>query len=288
MTPIYLEYTFEVSPVQPGSDILIAQLGEAGFESFVENETGVVAYIQKGEAFPDELADINYEQILSDIEVLTSGFCEITFSAKEIAQVNWNEEWEKHFDPIEVDGKCAVRAPFHEKTDVAFDIVIEPKMSFGTGHHETTFMMIKHLLKMDISGLKTLDMGCGTGVLAILAEMRGAGPTDAIDIDNWCYLNSIENAERNNAKNISVYEGDASILEGRSYDLIIANINRNILLQDIPIYANCLTDNGVLLLSGFYTEDLAIISEKCNDHSLFFVENFERNNWIACKFEKRT
>ena len=287
MTPIYLEYTFTVSPVQPGSDIIIAQLGSVGFESFVENETGIVAYIQKDEAFPNATEDIDYNSILGGVDILSSELFEVSYSAKEIEQVNWNEEWEKHFDPIEVDGRCAVRAPFHEKTAVEFDIVIEPKMSFGTGHHETTHMMIKHLLKLDVRNMKTLDMGSGTGVLAILAEMRGAEPIDAIDIDNWCYLNAKENAERNNCKAIDVYEGDASLLVGRSYDLIIANINRNILLQDIPTYANCLTDNGVLLLSGFYTEDLAIVSEKCNDNALYFVENFERNNWIACKFEKR-
>jgi ribosomal protein L11 methyltransferase len=286
MTPIYLEYTFTVDPVQPGSDIIIAQLGSVGFESFIENETGVVAYIQKEEAFPDG-SDPVYDRLLGDVDILSSELFRITYTAKEIEQVNWNEEWEKHFDPIEVDGRCAVRAPFHEKTAVEFDIVIEPKMSFGTGHHETTHMMIKHLLKLDVDGKKTLDMGSGTGVLAILAEMRGAGPIDAIDIDNWCYLNAKENAERNNCKKISVYEGDAALLKDRSYDLIIANINRNILLQDIPTYASCLNENGVLLLSGFYTEDLAIISEKCNDNALYFVENFERNNWIACKFEKR-
>lgn len=287
MTPIYLEYTFTVTPVQPGSDIIIAQLGAVGFESFVESETGVVAYIQKEEAFPGRTDELDYDNLLEDVGIMTSELFEVSYTAKEIEQINWNEEWEKHFDPIEVDGRCAVRAPFHEKTEVEFDIVIEPKMSFGTGHHETTHMMIKHLLKLDVSGKKTLDMGSGTGVLAILAEMRGAGPIDAIDIDNWCYLNAIENAERNNCKKLSVYEGDASLLKGRSYDLIIANINRNILLQDIPTYANCLKKDGILLLSGFYIEDLATISEKCNDSKLYFVENFERNNWIACKFEKR-
>lgn len=287
MTPIYLEYTFEVTPKDPGADILIAQLGEAGFESFVENETGVVAYIQKQEAFPDTDEIGDYSTILSEVELMDSDLFKVAYTATEIEQVNWNEEWEKHFEPIEVDGKCAVRAPFHEQTDVEYDIVIEPKMSFGTGHHETTHMMIKHLLKMDITDKKTLDMGSGTGVLAILAEMRGAKPLDAIDIDNWCYLNAVENAERNGMKHITALEGDASLLEGKKYDLIIANINRNILLQDIPTYANCLTDDGILLLSGFYTEDIPLISERCNEHNLYFISNFERNNWVACKFEKR-
>ena len=212
---------------------------------------------------------------------------QISYTAQEIEQVNWNEEWEKNFDPIEVDGLCEVRAPFHKSSGLEYDIVIEPKMSFGTGHHETTHMMIKHLLKLDLTDKKTLDMGCGTGVLAILAEKKGAQPIDAIDIDNWCYLNSQENAMRNDCKHIEVKEGDATLLVGQSYDVIIANINRNILMQDIPTYSDCLDVGGVLLLSGFYTEDIPLISEICNEHDLYFEGNFERNNWVACKFTKR-
>ena len=285
MTPIYLGYTFTIEPRDPATEIIIAELGYAGFESFTETTSGVIAYIQKEEAFPS--SEVDFAALLTDIQILKSDEFNITYTAEEIEQVNWNEEWEKNFEPIEVDGKCAVRAPFHEKTDVEFDIVIEPKMSFGTGHHETTHMMIKHLLKLDVAGKKTLDMGCGTGVLAILAEMRGAQPIDAIDIDNWCYLNTIENVERNNCKHITAYEGEASLLSDKNYEFIIANINRNILLQDIGVYARCLSEDGVLLLSGFYTEDIPLISEKCNEHGLYFVSNYERNNWVACKFEKR-
>lgn len=285
MTPIYLGYTFTITPIEPAREILIAELGYAGFESFVETETGCIAYIQKEEAFPTN--EVRYEKLLENIQILQSKEFNIQYTTQEIAQVNWNEEWEKHFDPIEVDGRCQVRAPFHKSSNMEHEIVIEPKMSFGTGHHETTHMMIKHLLKLDLKGKKTLDMGCGTGVLAILAEQRGAQPIDAIDIDNWCYLNSIENASRNECKHITVLEGDATLLQDRSYQVIIANINRNILLQDIPTYAQCLSSDGILLLSGFYTEDIALISEKCNEHNVFFVGNFERNNWVACKFEKR-
>ncbi|MEP0263936.1 50S ribosomal protein L11 methyltransferase [Dokdonia sp.] len=286
MTPIYLGYTFTVHPIAPATEILIAELGYAGFESFTETDTGVIAYIQKEEAFPN-MKTIDFKTLLRNIQILNSDEFTITYTAEEIEQVNWNKEWEKNFDPIEVDGRCAVRAPFHSKTDVEFDIIIEPKMSFGTGHHETTHMMIKHLLKLDVTNKKTLDMGCGTGVLAILAEMRGAHPIDAIDIDNWCYLNSIENVERNKCTHISVYEGDVSLLTNKTYDVIIANINRNILLQDISTYAKCLSPEGILLLSGFYTEDISLITEKCNENNLYFVGNYERNNWVACKFEKR-
>lgn len=285
MTPIYLGYTFTISPLEPAREILIAELGYAGFESFVETENGCIAYIQKQEAFPDGL--LTYDILLEHIHVLQSQEFTISYTAEEIEQVNWNQEWEKHFDPIEVDGRCRVRAPFHEATPIEYDLVIEPKMSFGTGHHETTHMMIKHLLKLELNDKKTLDMGCGTGVLAILSEKRGARAVDAIDIDNWCYLNSKENVERNECHHITVYEGDATLLKEKSYDVIIANINRNILIQDIPIYSQCLGEGGILLLSGFYTEDISLISEICNVHKLFFVGNFERNNWVACKFKKR-
>jgi ribosomal protein L11 methyltransferase len=165
-------------------------------------------------------------------------------------------------------------------------MVIEPKMSFGTGHHETTHMMIQHILETDCTHKKTLDMGCGTAILAILAEMKGAQPIDAIDIDNWCYLNSIENAERNNCKHISVYEGDAGLLVGKKYDIIIANINRNILLNDMQTYVDCLNENGLLFLSGFYTEDIPVISESCLSKGITYEKQFERNNWVALKFTK--
>lgn len=277
MSNIYIGYHFTIEPLELGSEILIAELGEKAFESFIETETGISAFVQK---------DLWSENILEDIQILENPEFKIDYTFEEIEQVNWNEEWEKNFEPIDVDGKCHVRAPFHEKTNAEYDIVIEPKMSFGTGHHETTHMMIQHLLETDLVGKKTLDMGCGTAILAILAEMKGAQPIDAIDIDNWCYLNSIENAERNNCKHISVYEGDASLLEGKKYDIIIANINRNILLNDMQQYVACLNENGILFLSGFYTEDIPVISESCTSKGLTYVKQFERNNWVALKFVK--
>ncbi|WP_274476252.1 50S ribosomal protein L11 methyltransferase [Mangrovimonas aestuarii] len=272
---IYLSYQFKVSPLQPGVEILIAELGYAGFESFVETEEGVTAYIQKEEW---------HEGILKDIQVLHSDEFEISYEFEEIEQVNWNAEWEKNFTPIVVDDVCSVRAPFHEVPNTQYDIVIEPKMSFGTGHHETTHMMIQFILKNDMEGKKVLDMGCGTGVLAILAGMKGANPIDAIDIDNWCYLNSMENVERNDTNNITVYEGDASLLEGKQYDVIIANINRNILLNDMETYVKSLNKGGVLFLSGFYNTDIPTIQEVCEKHLLKLDEKLERNNWVALKF----
>lgn len=277
MSNQYIGYHFTISPLELGSEILIAELGEKAFESFIETETGISAYVQK---------DLWTTTILENIQILENPEFTISYTFEEIEQVNWNEEWEKNFEPIEVDGKCHVRAPFHEKTSAEYDIVIEPKMSFGTGHHETTHMMIQHILETDFTNKKTLDMGCGTAILAILAEMKGAQPIDAIDIDNWCYLNSIENAERNNCNHISVYEGDAALLAGKKYDIIIANINRNILLNDMPSYVDCLNENGVLFLSGFYTEDIPVISESCHSKGLQYVKQFERNNWVALKFTK--
>ena len=272
---IYIGYDFKVEPLQPATEILIAELGYAGFESFVENESGVTAYIQKEEWD---------EHILDDIQILKSDEFKITHEFNEIEQTNWNAEWEKNFKPIVVDELVTVRAPFHSKTDTKYDLIIEPKMSFGTGHHETTHMMIQHILKNNFEGKTVLDMGCGTGVLAILAEKVGAAKIDAIDIDNWCYLNSLENVERNNCNNISVYEGDVKLLDGKHYDIIIANINRNILLADIPQYAKCLNANGILFLSGFYEEDIPLIEAKCNKHMLKLVEIIQRDQWVSLKF----
>ncbi len=275
MSNIYLGYHFTVEPKELGSEILVAELGELPFESFVESEFGVTAYIQK---------QFWNENIIDGLFILNSPQFIISYKIEEIEQVNWNEEWEKNFEPIDVEGNCHVRAPFHPKTNAEFDIVIEPKMSFGTGHHETTHMMIQHLLETDVRGMKTLDMGCGTAILAILAEMKGAKPIDAIDIDNWCYLNSIENAERNNCKEITVYEGDASLLKDKKYDLIIANINRNILLNDMQAYVDCLNTKGTILFSGFYKEDIPFINASCTEKGLTYVKKFERNNWVSLKY----
>lgn len=273
--PIYIGYNFKISPLQPAAEILIAELGYAGFESFVENEDGVTAYIQKEDWTTT---------ILEDIHILNSNEFKITYTFNEIAYTNWNSEWEKNFNPIVVDDLVSVRAPFHNKPDTKYDIIIEPKMSFGTGHHETTHMMIQHILKKDFVGKSVLDMGCGTGVLAILAEKVGATKLDAIDIDNWCYVNSLENVERNNCHNISVYQGDVSLLKDNNYDIIIANINRNILLADIPIYTKYLNKDGLLFLSGFYQEDVSIIETLCNAQSLTLNSKLQKNNWVALVF----
>lgn len=272
---IYIGYTFKVEPFQPGTEILIAELGYAGFESFVETPDGVIAYIQVGD---------HSESILESIYILNSSEFEITYNFETIEQTNWNAEWEKNFNPIVVGDQCAIRAPFHDPFDVKYDIIIEPKMSFGTGHHETTHMMIEHVLASDFTKKSVLDMGCGTGVLAILAMKKGASRVEAIDIDNWCYLNSLENISRNDCDQITVLEGDASLLEGKQFDVIIANINRNILLNDLSTYVACLNKNASLFLSGFYDSDFELVQESCENLGLKFETKRTRNNWVALKF----
>ncbi len=276
----YIAYHFKIEPKYPGAEILLAELGELPFDSFVETEEGLSAYIPSND---------NSTDLLNDVYILNNPEFSISFQTEEIEQVNWNEEWEKNFEPINVDDVCYVRAPFHEAKNVPYQIVIEPKMSFGTGHHETTFMMMKHLLNIDVTNMEVLDMGCGTAILAILALMKGAKHADAIDIDNWCYLNSIENAERNNITNIDVYEGDAELLADKTnkYDLVIANINRNILLNDMEAYAKTLKTGGIILFSGFYTEDIAAIKEAANQQNMFLDFQLERNNWASLKFIKK-
>ncbi len=271
----YIEYNFKITPLQPASDILIAELGEAGFESFVENKEGISAYIQKD--------DWNNE-ILNSIQVLDNALFTIDYVFNEIEQENWNANWEKNFNPIQVGGQCVVRAPFHKKPEVEFDIVIEPKMSFGTGHHETTYMMLQLILSTDFKNRSVMDMGSGTGVLAILTAMKGAALIDAIDIDNWCYLNALENVKRNNCEHINVYEGDSRLLGNTKYDVILANINRNILVKDIPVYIQSLKEGGSLFLSGFYENDISIISKKCMDCGLKLKNKLHRNDWVAVKY----
>lgn len=278
MNTSYIEYIFKVSSKDSAVEILIAELGALGFESFVETEEGVTAYIQKKDW---------HSTILNEVFILNSGEFEITFSYKEIEQTNWNIEWEKNFNPIQVDEKVSVRAPFHENPNLEYDIVIEPKMSFGTGHHETTHMMIQQMLQMDLKNKKLLDMGCGTGILAIFSEMKGAKPIDAIDIDEWCYKNSLENIDRNKSKSITVYQGDVELIAtSKSYDIILANINRNILLADMKQYANSLNKNGLLLLSGFYKSDIPIIDKEASNNGLKLVNTIERNKWVSLQYQK--
>ena len=273
----YIEYDFTVSPLEMGSEILIAELAEVGFDSFVDTPTGIKAYIPK---------DSWNGQILEDIYLLGNPEFTISYQITEIEQVNWNEEWEKNFSPIVVEDLCTVRANFHPAPNTPYDIVITPKMSFGTGHHETTYMMLQQLLSLSLESMKVLDMGCGTGILAIMAALRGARDITAIDIDPWCVENASENVQQNDCSFITIKEGDVSLIAGEHYNLILANINRNILLSDIPAYVQTLLPKGLLLVSGFYEEDLAVIKEKCQEVGLTYISHIERNRWVSAKFQR--
>ena len=273
----YIEYNFTVSPTEMGAEILMAELAEVGFDSFEDTPTGIKAYIPK---------DSWNEHILQDIYLLSNPEFTISYQITEIEQVNWNEEWEKNFSPIVVEDLCTVRANFHPVPNTRYDIVITPKMSFGTGHHETTYMMLQQLLPLSLEGTKVLDMGCGTGILAIMAALRGARDITAIDIDPWCVENATENVQQNNCSFITIKEGDVSLIAGEQYNLILANINRNILLSDIPAYTQALLPQGLLLVSGFYEEDLPAIKEKCQEEGLTYLSHIERNRWVSAKFQR--
>ena len=275
--PVFVCYDFNIEPAIPGCEILIAQLSQLGFDSFQEHENGISAYVD---------SKISSEIDLKDIQILNTGEFKISFEITSVEKQNWNIKWESNFEPIYVDNICCVRAPFHPKSDYKYDLVIEPKMSFGTGHHETTSMMISFILANEFTNSSVCDIGSGTGVLAILADQRGANRIDAIDIDNWCYLNSLENIERNNSKNINVYEGEVEKLKNLRYDSIFANINLNVLLNDISTYAKMLNKNGVLYLSGFYKKDINKIEQEAKNSSLKLIETKQKNDWVSLKLSK--
>ncbi len=276
----YFECTFHATPAnETVFDILSAVLAENGFESFIPEEDHLKAYIQQS-----LYNEFNLEAALNDFPYPDAT---ISFEIKEAEDKNWNEEWEKNFfQPIVIGDQCVIHSTFHKDVPKAdYDIVINPQMAFGTGHHETTSLLIEALLKEDFTGKDVLDMGCGTAILAIMACMRGAKSCTAIDIDEWCVRNSIENLELNNINNVTVKLGDASALNAKeTYDVIIANINRNILLEDMKFYAACMRPGATLYMSGFYVEDIPFISDEARLYGLKFVHHTEKNNWAAVKF----
>lgn len=279
----YIEVNFTITAnesaeinAQMAREILVAELGALNFESFVNTDTGLQAYVQEADFVEEEV---------SDLYILHNPDFSITMEVVTIEQQNWNAEWEKNFEPIEVEGKCIVRAPFHDKKEVDFDIVIEPKMSFGTGHHETTHQMITQLLNMDVSGKRVLDMGCGTGILAILACMKGANSITGIDIDEWAYENTLENIRKNKCSQIIVKQGGAELLNNCSYDVILANINRNILLNDMEAYTKTMRTGSQIAFSGFYTSDISHIDTKARTLGLRLLRQSEKNNWAALVYK---
>ncbi|MCG2793620.1 MAG: 50S ribosomal protein L11 methyltransferase [Weeksellaceae bacterium] len=272
----YLEFNFKIKPLQPWNEILMAELIEIGFDSFTEEYDGILGYIQK---------DLFNEDELKNIYLLQNEEIEISYTYEEMPNINWNEEWEKNFSPINVEGKVLIRAEFHDSDPNMHEIVIQPKMSFGTGHHPTTHLMIQQMLDMDLENKKVLDMGCGTSVLAIFAKQKGAGRTVAIDIDEWSVENSKENAIRNNVE-FDIELGTADNLGKEKFDVILANINRNILISDIPTYFSVLEDGGKLLLSGLCFFDVDDILEVCTEQNLKLEKKIQREEWVSLLLSK--
>ena len=278
---VFIEIKLTLTQAEPWKDVFTSLLADAGCDSFMdgESENILLAYIK------EELYDATaIGQILQN-----HGFdTEVSYTVSRIEEQDWNAVWEASYEPVTIAGQCHIRAPFHEPCrDIEYEIIIEPKMSFGTAHHETTSLMIEYILKEDFTGKSVLDMGSGTGVLAILAHKRGAHPVVAIDNDPWAYENNIENNARNAATDITVKLGDANAIGEQTFDVIIANINRNILLNDMHLYAKSMHSGSTIFFSGFYQgNDLNIIKEKAATFGLEFVSNKVKNEWTAAKFCK--
>lgn len=280
----YYELSFTyTSPIEVAiiNDVLAAELGEIGFESFTESEEGLQGYISgklyDANALQDKLAAFPLDKV------------EIRYTESLVESKNWNEEWEKnYFKPIRIGNDCIIRASFHEaEPGYTYTIIIDPKMAFGTGNHETTYLMISEMLKLDLAGKELLDMGCGTAVLAILARMKGAGRVVAIDIDEWAYNNALENISLNDTEDIRVALGGAEQIPAfGTFDIVFANINRNILLNDIRHYTACMKPGALLYMSGFYKEDIPVIEAECDRNGLTLLSHTEKNNWVAVKVFK--
>lgn len=276
----YYKITINITPFEDWlRDVLVAQLGEIGFDSFVETNGGVEAFIPA-----KNFHDNDFQFVLNEFHDDFS----FSFEKEIIQSKNWNEEWEKnYFEPLLIAGQCVVRAPFHKNyPKTTYEVVIEPNMAFGTGNHETTTMMLETILKTDLTEKTVLDMGCGTGILGILASMKGATKVTAIDIDEWSYNGTVENSRLNHISNLEVKIGDAGLLGSEYYDVILANIHKNVLIADMPSYCSVLKPGGLLIMSGFYTEDLADIETEARRLKLNPAGFLSKNNWVACSFMK--
>lgn len=270
--------SIKVSPVEPGRDIVISELSDLEFEGFLETEDGVEAYIDQSIAYQSDVEDVFARLREAELKI------EYTTSVEE--EKNWNDEWEKNFDPVEIKDLCRIRAPFHEHKDgFKEEVIIMPKMSFGTGHHATTSMMVENLMTNKVEG-PLLDMGSGTAVLAILARKLGIEDIQAIDIDDWAFENAPDNCELNGISDIEILQGDASLIGSKKFNTVLANINRNVLLEDIPVYAGILNKNGQLFVSGFYVEDLDLIKELALNSGFIFNGNLTQDNWVSARFIK--
>ncbi len=275
-----MDYT-ELRIDHPGDEdncaLLISELSACGFESFAEVTDSLIAYI------PASMLD---DKLRTELDKILISEKELKYTIEQIPDQNWNALWESNFRPVMISGKCFIRAPFHPaNNEVLYEIVIEPKMAFGTAHHETTALMIESMLEMDFRGKTVLDMGCGTGILAILANKSGASVVTAIDNDEWAYRNACENFRINGLDESRVIMGDARQIADQKFDIILANINRNILIHDMKAYGNALSENGHLLLSGFYKEDSGQILEVALLQGMKMTDQRSQNNWMCLLFE---
>ena len=277
MAEAYIEYRFSISPKIPWEDILLAELQILPFESFMTTKKGLNAYIP---------AKYHKENILKSIELLNRNEIEIKFTTSKIISQNWNEKWESNFHPTYIGDDCLIRADFHKNKGKTYELIINPKMSFGTGHHPTTHMMLEFVLETSIKGKMILDMGCGTGIIGILALKKGAAQIHAIDNDPWCVENSIENAKKNNCINFLVEKGSSVDKNHPFYDIIFANINRNTLIYQISSYAKALKVGGNLFISGFYEDDKELLFNSCQKENLNLDGTKESKAWYAMKFTK--
>lgn len=280
----YVKVTFRTEDVEEwANDLLASMLGEVGFESFEETSRGIIGYCP-APAF-DEAA---MKQTVAELPIADAS--SIAYRIETIADQNWNAVWEQNgYEPIEISSECIIHASNKEVSqDYKYDIIINPVQSFGSGYHETTRMILTYLLDMDINDKAVLDMGCGTGVLGILACLRGAGSLVAVDIDEWSWRNAIENIEANDIEGAEVVLGDASQLADfpNCFDIVLANINRNILLNDMEAYVGTMTDNAQLIMSGFYLDDLDMIRQKAESLGLHYLDHKTDNDWTAVRFQR--
>lgn len=275
----FLEINFRISPAESGRDILLALLDDLGYDSFEETADGLKAYIMEKD-FDKEAVEALF--------VFHSDEFEVSYTTDKLENKNWNEEWETHYSPIFIDDQIHIRAPFHEaRPEFPIELLITPKMSFGTGHHQTTRLVSRLMLEMDLKDKKVLDMGTGTGVLAILAEKRGASEITAIDNFEWAAENTSENAEANACKKITALHGDANLLPGLKFDIVLANINRNVLMEDMKSYTDTLESGGQLLISGFFEHDFEMLHNKATECGMSLVNKIKEDRWMACQFIKQ-
>ena len=271
----YVEVTVEFERTHPWRDVLISQLDQIGYESFAETKTALLSYIPENAFDQDKLS---YIEEIDDV---------VSVTTKIIEDQNWNAKWEENFDPVLVEDKLVIKAPFHkEEFQVKMEVIIQPQMSFGTGHHQTTWLISRFLFDQDLKGKKVLDMGTGTGVLSVIAEKKGAEFIYAPDIDEWSFNNAKENVILNECSKIQVALGGAELLKNKSFDFVIANINKNVLVEQFSVYSDCMPEGGKMVISGFFTTDTEDLTNEAQKHGFIFEQTISKEGWAMMVFNK--